>query len=95
MPAQIIEAPALVLIFILLIIASDSIRKKGAITLVYAATYAVCRFVIEFFLGDVRRVFDDTLTGSQITSLIILVAAVASLMIYKIYFVKFLKKKSG
>ncbi len=60
MPAQIIEAPALVLIFILLIIASDSIRKKGAITLVYAATYAVCRFVIEFFLGDVRRVFDDT-----------------------------------
>lgn len=51
------------MIFILLIIASDSIRKKGAITLVYAATYAVCRFVIEFFLCDVRRVFDDTLTG--------------------------------
>ena len=95
MPAQIIEAPALVLIFILLIIASDSIRKKGAITLVYAAIYAVCRFVIEFFLCDVRRVFDDTLTGSQITSLIILVAAVASLMIYKIYFVRHLKKKSG
>ena len=62
-PAQIIEAPDLVLIFILLIIASDSICKKGAITLVYAATYAVCRFVIEFFLCDVRRVFVDTLTG--------------------------------
>lgn len=94
-PTQIIESLSLVLIFVLLIIISYSIRRKGAVTFAYAVVYAVVRFVIEFFRGDVRRVFNDTLTGSQITSLIILVAAVASLMIYKIYFVKFLKKKPG
>lgn len=94
-PAQIIESLSLVLIFVLLIIISYSIRRKGAVTFAYAVVYALVRFVIEFFRGDVRRVFNDTLTGSQITSLIILVAAVASLMIYKIYFVRHLKKKSG
>lgn len=92
-PTQIIEALALVLIFVLLIIVSYSIHKKGAVTFAYAVVYAVARFVIEFFRGDVRRVFNETLTGSQITSLVIVVAAVSALIAYKIYAVKRLKKK--
>ncbi len=87
-PTQIIEALSLVVIFAILIAVSHTVRKKGTVTFVYAMLYAAARFVIEFFRGDVRRVFNNTLTGSQIFSIIVLTVAIVAIIVYKVYIFK-------
>ena len=87
-PTQIIEALALLVIFAILIATSYTVRKKGVVTFVYAMVYAAVRFVIEFFRGDVRRVFNNTLTGSQIFSIIVLTLATVAIIFYKVYIFK-------
>lgn len=89
-PTQIIEALSLIVIFAFLIALSHSVRKKGVVTFLYAILYASARFVIEFFRGDVKRVLNNTLTGSQVFSIIVLTVAIAAIVLYK---VNILKKK--
>jgi phosphatidylglycerol:prolipoprotein diacylglycerol transferase len=57
-PTQLYEAFGELLIFAALMLARGRLRSRpGALALVYAASYAVLRFVVELFRGDVARRF--------------------------------------
>lgn len=81
-PTQLIEAACLVLIFITLFIMSKKKVKAGVLTITYCLVYAVTRFIIEFFRGDVGRVFNNTLTGSQLISIGIILLVSILLIVY-------------
>lgn len=82
-PTQLLEAGCLLVIFAVLCILSSKRVRAGILTLVYCLMYAVARFVIEFFRGDVPRVFNNSLTAAQIISILIVLAVGIIVVVYK------------
>ena len=80
LPIQLIEAACLVVLFVVLMLLLCKAKvKEGNLALIYALSYAVLRFILEFFRGDKERgVF--LLSTSQYISLVI-VAVVIFLLI--------------
>ena len=80
LPIQLIEAVCLIVVFaVLIILFFKNKQHDGKIALIYALSYAVLRFILEFFRGDKDRgVF--LLSTSQYISLAI-VAVVIFLLI--------------
>lgn len=76
-PTQIIEALTLVVIFVILLVMQRKGTRRGVNVFAYCMMYAVARFVIEFYRGDIWRVFNETLTGSQLISLVIIVCVIS------------------
>ena len=71
-PVQLVESLCNMIIFVVLIFAE---RKKGLeanLLLIYLFLYSICRFVLEFFRGDIERGIWGALSTSQIISIIIM-----------------------
>ncbi|HWT77146.1 MAG TPA: prolipoprotein diacylglyceryl transferase [Mobilitalea sp.] len=72
LPIQLVESGINFLAGILLIIYAKPSRKPGRITGIYIIYYAVLRFVVEFFRGDIVRGFFFGLSTSQWISVLLL-----------------------
>ncbi len=75
LPIQLIEAACLLVLFVVLLTLFFKTDKKGIVPTVYALSYAVIRFVLEFFRGDKERGFFGALSTSQLISVLIAIAA--------------------
>ncbi|MCL2434162.1 MAG: prolipoprotein diacylglyceryl transferase [Clostridia bacterium] len=73
-PIQLVEAGLNAIIFLVLNRLLKKGKFKGSLLAIYIASYAVARFVIEFFRGDVYRGFLLGLSTSQWISIGLLVA---------------------
>ena len=74
LPVQLIESAYNFILFaVLMILLYRSKRTRGRITPLYLTCYAVFRFVIEFFRGDLVRGGIGVLSFSQIISILILI----------------------
>ncbi len=73
-PIQLLEAALLMILFIVLVILYFKRVSHGTIAAVYLCTYAVMRFILEYFRGDAVRGGLWVLSTSQIISLLILIA---------------------
>lgn len=82
-PTQLIESAFCLILFIALIIIFSKKRKDGMLTVSYLLSYAVFRFIIEFFRGDESRGFVGHLSWSQFISLVIVILTVVILLIEK------------
>ncbi|MCX5686041.1 MAG: prolipoprotein diacylglyceryl transferase [Candidatus Omnitrophica bacterium] len=80
-PVQLCASASLFIIFIILLVVQAKRHFVGEIFLGYCILYSLKRFVIEFFRGDNPKIL-SVFTLSQITSVIIFIAALA-LFIYK------------
>jgi phosphatidylglycerol---prolipoprotein diacylglyceryl transferase len=76
-PVQLYESLACLGLFSLLLWWSRRQRFDGELILIYVLGYAICRFVIEYFRGDVDRgfVLARLLSTSQLIALVVGVAA--------------------
>ncbi|MDD5137184.1 MAG: prolipoprotein diacylglyceryl transferase, partial [Candidatus Omnitrophica bacterium] len=81
LPAQLISAGILFLIFIVLIKWQDRRRFGGEIFFAYCILYSLKRFIMEFLRGDNPRILAG-LTMSQLISIFIFIAALM-LFLYK------------
>jgi phosphatidylglycerol:prolipoprotein diacylglycerol transferase len=82
-PTQIYESLACLAIFGALLWMAPRKRFHGQVVLSYVVLYAVARFVIEFYRGDVARgfLFGGALSTSQFVS-IVMVAGAALVLPY-------------
>ena len=71
-PIQLVEAGINFILFIILMIYAKKVRKPGSVLGVYLIGYAVIRFVLEFFRGDIARGILFGVSTSQWISLILL-----------------------
>lgn len=71
-PVQLVEAAINFIFFLILMYYARKVRKPGAVLGVYLIGYAIIRFVIEFFRGDVARGILFGVSTSQWISLILL-----------------------
>jgi phosphatidylglycerol:prolipoprotein diacylglycerol transferase len=69
-PTQLYEAAGELLIFFLLLRARGRQRFAGALALLYAATYAGLRFLVEIFRGDAARGFLIRLDTPRLAALL-------------------------
>ncbi|MEO8501040.1 MAG: prolipoprotein diacylglyceryl transferase [Vicinamibacteria bacterium] len=80
-PSQLYESlGCFVLLFVLLAVLKNR-RFRGQVAIVYLLAYAVLRFVLEFFRGDVARgtVFGGALSTSQFIAIVVAFLALAAL----------------
>lgn len=77
LPIQLIESASLLVLFAVLLTLFLKTDRNGLIPTVYALSYAMIRFVLEFFRGDKERGFFGALSTSQLISILIAVAACA------------------
>ncbi len=80
-PIQLLEAALLLVLFGVLLVMQIRRVPRGTITLTYLSSYAVMRFVLEYFRGDAERGSLWVFSTSQIISLLILVAVAVILVI--------------
>ncbi|MCS6874849.1 MAG: prolipoprotein diacylglyceryl transferase [Pyrinomonadaceae bacterium] len=85
-PTQLYESVAMLLVFLILLWLHSRRKFDGQVLIVYAITYAIVRFVIEFFRADPRGdLFGLTttteLSTSQLISLLVATIALAFLFI--------------
>ena len=81
-PVQIFESVCNLLIFIAILVAARARKSDKYSAEIYLASYAVCRFVLEFFRGDaVRGIWSLGLSTSQYLSLFILVGVAVEIII--------------
>lgn len=82
-PTQLMESAGELVIFGLLLTLRRYKRFDGQVFAVYLLLYAVLRFTIEFFRGDVARgvYFGGLISTSQIIAILIAMAAVAGMTI--------------
>lgn len=80
-PVQLYEAAYIFLVMVLLLIIRTRRKFYGQLFLLYLMLYAIGRYTLEFFRGDVKRgfVIEDYLSHSQLIALIILLI---SLVVY-------------
>lgn len=76
LPIQLIESGCLLVLYAVLEIIFYKTKRRGLSLVVYAAAYAVIRFVLEFFRGDVERGFLLGMSTSQWISIAIFIFAV-------------------
>lgn len=81
-PVQLLESVILLLMFAVLLIVYNKTKKSGVATAVYLYSYAVVRFILEFFRGDMVRGVSLGLSTSQMISLLIIVVLTA-VIIYR------------
>lgn len=73
-PIQLIESLVNLFIFIILVIMWKKQILKDKLLFVYLSLYAVARFILEYFRGDIKRgIFFDGLSFSQIYSILIII----------------------
>lgn len=72
-PTQLYEAGYILVVMIVLLVLRNRRRFYGQLFLLYIMLYAVGRFVIEYFRGDIQRGFilDQILSHSQLIALIV------------------------
>ena len=75
LPAQLISAGLLFIIFVILLIWQNRRRFIGEIFLAYCILYSFKRFIMEFLRGDNPKIFLG-LTMSQVISVVIFAAAI-------------------
>ncbi|RMH54114.1 MAG: prolipoprotein diacylglyceryl transferase [Candidatus Hydrogenedentota bacterium] len=75
-PTQLYESISLLILFFFLLRYHGKRRFEGETFLVYAASYSVIRFIIEFFRGDDRGFFLGPISISQIISSLLFAAAI-------------------
>ncbi len=81
-PVQLVEAACLILLFlVLLIVYFKAYNRNSACICTYAFSYAVIRFTLEFFRGDVERGGVGPVSTSQIISIAIFIISIVSLII--------------
>ncbi len=81
-PTQLYEAIFLLVLFGIILFLT--LKKSSAFNLIiYAISYSVFRFIIEFFRDDPRGAFLGALSPSQVQSLILFTVGVA-LLVYKL-----------
>jgi phosphatidylglycerol---prolipoprotein diacylglyceryl transferase len=75
-PTQLYEAGFITLVMVFLLVLRDRRKFKGQLFLLYLMLYAIGRFVIEYFRGDLERGFivDGVISHSQMIALIIFFA---------------------
>ncbi len=69
LPIQLIEAACLLLLFFVMLFVYLKFREKVSSVAVYAMSYSVIRFVLEFFRGDAERGVFFGISTSQIISI--------------------------
>ena len=80
-PVQLIECGCNVLIFVAIIILEKIGKKQYSLT-TYLLSYACCRFILEFFRGDMERgVWFNCVSTSQIVSIVILLVLCVNFII--------------
>lgn len=77
---QLIEALALLCLFIVLLITYLTTKKRGLTPTLYAIIYPIIRFVLEFFRGDRERGTFLNISTSQWISIAIFACAIAYLV---------------
>jgi len=82
-PVQLYESLICFALFLFLWWLSRRKQFEGEIILTYALLYAVARFLLEYFRGDVDRgfVFGGALSTSQVIALMVFVASITLLII--------------
>lgn len=86
-PIQLVEASFNLILFFVLYHFYKKGKNKGKLIYVYLMSYAVARFIFEFFRGDEYRGFLFGLSTSQIISALIIITLII------IYIVKRIKKE--
>lgn len=90
-PVQLFESGCNILIFVMLIIIEQKKKTSRYNLACYLCTYAICRFVLEFFRGDgIRGIWVTGLSTAQNISLLILFCYAGNYVISG-----FLKRKTG
>ena len=90
-PIQLLEASSLIVLFEVLLVVYLRRKPAGTTTFVYIVSYAVLRFVLEFFRGDMIRGIAWSLSTSQWISIGLVIFAVTCLVVHK----KKLKKENA
>ncbi len=80
LPVQMIEAICLLVLFVVLEVLFFKCNKKGVVAAVYLLGYAIIRFVLEFFRGDLARGLILGISTSQIISILVVIAVVAVIL---------------
>ncbi len=86
-PTNLYEALFLLALFGVLMLLLFKFKKQNILLIIYGFAYAVFRFIIEYYRGDERGTFIPGLSPSQFQS-IVLLAVVAALAVYVLYFKK-------
>lgn len=82
-PVQLLEAVLLFLLFIVLLILYFKKKGEGFLAAGYLISYAIIRFILEFFRGDKARGILLGLSTSQIISILIIVCVTVILILNK------------
>jgi len=88
LPIQLIEAVLLMLLFSVLLFVFLKLNNSKLVLYLYALSYSVIRFVLEFFRGDAERGSLFSISTSQWISMIIFSVAVILLVIETIKRIK-------
>ena len=79
LPTQLLEAGLELLLFAVLILLSRRTRRYN--TAIWAISYAVCRFVLEFFRGDDRGSSALSISPAQVLSILLLLFGILVLLL--------------
>jgi phosphatidylglycerol:prolipoprotein diacylglycerol transferase len=90
-PTQLYDSAGLFLIFLLLLFWYPRRRFDGAFLVVYPGLYGIMRFTVEWFRGDTPLTQWETLTRSQLISLVL---AVTALILYPLVAYLLTKKRN-
>jgi phosphatidylglycerol:prolipoprotein diacylglycerol transferase len=76
-PTQIYESLACLAIFFILVAMAARKKFHGQVALAYVVLYAVARFIIEFYRGDVARgtILDGAISTSQFIAILMVLGA--------------------
>ena len=91
-PVQLYEAIFLFVLSGVLILLLYKFKSKDEMA-IYLVSYGIWRFVIEFFRDDHRGSFIGSLTPSQFWSIIMVVAGIATFLLYRYFDKKFEDKE--
>jgi phosphatidylglycerol---prolipoprotein diacylglyceryl transferase len=84
-PVQLYESAVCLVLFGILVWLGRRRHRDGDVIITYTVLYAIARFILEFFRGDVDRgfVFGGTLSTSQFIALIMCMVALAAVALRK------------
>lgn len=84
-PTQIWAMTYSMIIFLICYAVEKRVKFKGQVMLTFLMTYAVFRFILEFFRGDESRgvYFSNTISTAQITGLVVLTLCFSLWWIFK------------
>jgi phosphatidylglycerol:prolipoprotein diacylglycerol transferase len=83
LPVQLIESASVAGLFLLMMLFGKKARPPGKLLGVYMTGYAVIRFILEFFRGDLIRGVYGVLSTSQWVSIAVFAVSLFLLLAYK------------